>query len=91
MNNSETRQRRNLMRGVICAVAIWGSTIALGAYLFGIDDGGTVTFAPNPIRGLITLGGVAIFVGGWLLLLAQRRERTEPAAGANPPKPNGLG
>ncbi|MDA1052954.1 MAG: hypothetical protein O3C40_21080 [Planctomycetota bacterium] len=66
--------RQRLLFGVMLAVSVWGSIIALGAFLFGLDPAtGQVTFAPNVVRGGIVLGFVAIFVGGWALLLRGRK------------------
>ncbi|MBC8354444.1 MAG: hypothetical protein H8E66_20810 [Planctomycetes bacterium] len=70
----KTDDRQRLLIGVMLAVAVWGSILALGAFLFGIDETtGQIAFAPNVVRGGIVLGFVAIFVGGWALLLRGRR------------------
>ena len=70
----KTDDKQRLLLGVILAVAVRGSTLALGAFLFGPDlTTGQVTFAPSPVRGGIVLGFVAFFVGGWALLLRGRR------------------
>lgn len=78
MNGSEkTDDRTRLLVGVMIAVAVWGGTLALGAFLFGPDPAtGEVTFAPSVVRGGIVAGCVAIFVGGWALLLRRRRGST---------------
>ena len=66
--------RQRMLYGLMVAVAVWGSTLALGAFLFGYDEtAGQVTFSPNPVRGLITLSCVAAFVGTWLLLVWRKR------------------
>ena len=62
---------------IFVAIAVWGGLLALGATLFGIDpQTGEVTWEPNLQRGLmrggILLACVAIFLGGWGLLLKQR-------------------
>jgi apolipoprotein N-acyltransferase len=56
------------------AVAAWGATLALGTTLFGYDQAtGEVHYAPNPLRGLIVLTFVTVFLAGWgALLLAKR-------------------
>jgi|CXWL01.1.fsa_nt_gi hypothetical protein len=72
MPKSDDKQR--LLFGVMLAVAVWGSILALGAFLFGPDLAtGQVTFAPNAVRGGIVLGFVVLFVGGWALLLRGRK------------------
>jgi hypothetical protein len=72
MPKADDKQR--LLIGVMLAVAAWGSMLALGAFLFGLDEAtGKVMFAPNVARGGIVLGFVAIFVGGWALLLRGRK------------------
>jgi hypothetical protein len=78
MTDSHTSDDRNrLLVGVMIAVSVWGGTLALGAFLFGTDPTtGEVTFAPSVIRGGIVAGCVAIFVGGWALLLRRRRGST---------------
>ena len=56
------------------ALAAWFAVLALGAFLFGIDaKHGGVTYAPNPLRGLIVLACAALFIGGWNLLLWRKR------------------
>jgi hypothetical protein len=70
----EARDSKRLLLGVMVAVAIWGSTLALGAFLFGLDEAtGKVAFSPNPLRGGIVLACVAFFVGGWALLVQLRQ------------------
>ena len=69
----KTDDRQRLLYGVMLAVAVWGSLLALGAFLFGPDQTtGQVSFAPSPLRGGIVLGSVALFVGGWSLSLLRR-------------------
>ena len=55
------------------AVLVWGSVLSVGAFLFGTGPDGLVTLAPSVTRGLIVFSCVAIFVGGWALLVRQRR------------------
>ena len=70
----KTDDRQRLLIGVMLAVAVWGSILALGAFLFGFDEvTGQVAFSPSVVRGGIVLGFVAIFVGGWALLLRGRK------------------
>ena len=78
MTESDTTEARTrLLVGVMIAVAVWGGTLALGAFLYGPDPTtGEVTFTPSVVRGGIVAGCVAIFVGGWALLLRQRRKST---------------
>ena len=66
------RDRRTL-RLIMLAVAVWGGLLALGALLFGPDEQGTITWSVNPWRGLIVLGCVMVFLGGWALLLWRRK------------------
>ncbi len=62
------------MFGVMLAVAVWGSVLALGALLYGPDPmTGQVVYSPSVVRGGIVLTFVTIFVGGWALLLRGRR------------------
>lgn len=62
----------------MAAVFLWGAVIALGAGLFGRDPrSGEATFAPHPMRGLIVLAAVSLFVGLWWLAAA-RRKRKQP-------------
>ncbi len=70
--NQEQTDRRRLLRGVMLAILVWGSVLSLGAYLFGTGPDGLVTLAPRASRGLIVFASVAIFLGGWALLLRQR-------------------
>lgn len=67
--NPATPGSRRLLLGVMLAVGVWGGLLALGACLFGSDANGEVHFAPNPMRGLIVLACVSLFLGGWAALL----------------------
>ncbi len=54
------------------AILAWGTILSVGAFLFGPDSNGVVTYAPSVSRGLIVFSCVAIFLGGWALLLRRR-------------------
>ena len=70
----EQADRRRLLRLVMLAVLIWGSVLALGATLYGIDPAsGGVHFSPNVLRGCLVEATVLGFLGIWLLALARRR------------------
>ena len=59
---------------ILLSVGLWGGLLALGASLYGYNEAnGEIGFAPNPLRGLIVLGCVAAFLGGWALVLRRRR------------------
>ncbi len=62
---------------IMLAVAVWGGLLSLGAFIFGRDASNTITFAPNPVRGLIVLACVSAFLGSWIVLLAMLRRRQE--------------
>ncbi len=54
----------------------WGSTLALGALLFGRDpETGDITFSVNPLRGGIVFGCVVAFLGFWIVMLRSRQSR----------------
>ena len=73
MSDNKLQQRR-IFRAIMLALAAWGAFLALGAFLFGYDpEIGGVTYAPNPLRGLIVLACAALFIGGWNLLLLRRK------------------
>lgn len=60
---------------IMLAVGIWGALLASGAFLFGYDETeGAIRLAPNPVRGLIVIGCVGVFLGGWALLLRGGRK-----------------
>jgi hypothetical protein len=64
---------QRLLQGVMAAIGVWGGLLALGAALFGYDQtNGEVHFAPSPLRGLIVLTCVSLFLGGWAVLLKRR-------------------
>lgn len=73
MMNQEQADRRRLLRGVMLAVFVWGSVLSLGAFLYGPGPNGLIALDPSVSRGLIVFSCVAIFLGGWVLLLRQRR------------------
>ena len=81
---------RQLLQIIMVAVAIWGSTLALGAFLFGRDpETGNITLSINPMRGLIVFGCVASFLGFWAIMLATRggeQLADETAGNKNEPK-----
>lgn len=66
--------RDRLQLGVMIAIAVWGFTLAFGAFLFGRDPAtGEVGLSPSVVRGGIVAACVTIFVGGWALLLRRRK------------------
>ncbi len=72
--SDEKADRRRLLRIVILAVLVWGSVLAMGATLYGLDPTtGGVQYSPNVLRGCIVESCVLGFVGIWLLALARRR------------------
>ena len=75
MTRAAPTAANRLLLGVMFAVGIWGGLLALGASLFGVDESGDVHFAPNVVRGLIVLGCVSVFLGGWAALLVAKRRR----------------
>lgn len=71
MNHSENTSR--LLYLVMSAVLLWGTILAIGAFLFGIDqERGGVHFAPNPLRGAIVFLFVIGFVGLWWMLVRRQ-------------------
>ncbi len=73
---------RELTFLIMGAVLLWGTILAIGAALFGIDQqSGRVTLAPNPVRGAIVLGCVLAFLGFWVLALRSRRSKRNRASG----------
>lgn len=69
-SGSRPKGSRWLLLGIMAAVAVWGSVLALGALLFGYDQAtGEIHYAPNPVRGAIVLASVAVFLAGWGILL----------------------
>ncbi len=70
----EQSERRRLLRIVMFAVLAWGSVLALGAALYGVDPAtGGVQYSPNILRGFIVEGCVLGFLGIWLLAIFRRR------------------
>ena len=73
MSDPKTNQR-HIILAIMLALAAWGIFLALGAFLYGYDpQHGGITYAPNPLRGLIVLACAALFLGFWNLLLLKRR------------------
>jgi len=70
--NQEQADRQRLLRGVMLAILVWGSLLSVGAFLFGPGPDGLATLSPSVSRGLIVFSCVAIFLGGWALLLRRR-------------------
>lgn len=58
---------RALTTVLFAAIALWGTTLAIGA----------VRYNWNIWRGVVVLACVGGFLGGWLLLLWQRSRRDE--------------
>ncbi len=56
------KSSRWALAAIMLAVLAWGTWLAVGA----------VGYNGNPWRGVMVLGTVVAFLGGWLLLLAQR-------------------
>ena len=76
--NASVPSSQRLLYLVMSAVLVWGTVLALGAFLFGIDqERGGVHFAPNPVRGGIVFLFVLGFVGSWLLLV-RRQQSVRP-------------
>jgi hypothetical protein len=61
------KSSRWLMAAVMLLVLAWGTWMAIGA----------VRYNGNPWRGVVVMAAFAIFLGGWLVLLAQRHRATE--------------
>jgi hypothetical protein len=67
-------KRSNLIKWIMLAVLVWGSLLAVGSALFGPDpETGRVALEPNLWRGVIVMGCVLFFLGGWVLLLTRSR------------------
>jgi cytochrome c biogenesis factor len=61
------KSSRTMIAAVMLLVLAWGVWQAVGA----------VRFNGNPWRGVVVLASFAVFLGGWLLLLAQRHRAIE--------------
>jgi hypothetical protein len=71
-----TAERRRFLRWVMAAVWAWGTILAVGAALYGLDPAtGEVHYSPNWVRGAIVEGCVLGFLAVWLLAL-----RSSPAS-----------
>jgi hypothetical protein len=65
-----------MLRWIMWSVFAWGCLLAVGATLHGVDaETGAVTWSPQPLRGLIVFGCVAVLLVGWNLLLRRRARR----------------
>lgn len=70
--SEDQADRRRFLRIVMFAVLVWGSVLALGATLYGIDQAtGEIHYAPNLLRGLIVEACVIAFLGIWALALSR--------------------
>jgi hypothetical protein len=55
------------------AVLVWGVILSIGAGLYGVHPRtGEITYAPNPLRGVVLLLCVLAFLGFWRLMLGVR-------------------
>jgi len=63
------KSSRTMMAAVMLVVLAWGVWQAVGA----------VSYNGNPWRGVVVLAAFGVFLGGWLLLLAQRHRAIEAA------------
>lgn len=59
---------RLLFALIMAGLVLWSSFIAAGAYLYNFD----------PWRPAMVLGCMAVFVGGWLLLLLSQKRKKRP-------------
>lgn len=75
-DHAERQRRKTLLRLVMWAVLLWGSILALGVGLFGMDPRTRdVRFSPNLPRGLVTFSCVIAFYMFWRWVL-RRSGRT---------------
>ena len=85
-DTSETLQRRKATRILVIVVAVWGSILAIGAFLAWdrthlaqehaeIED--IIATSTRMLKLIITLSVVGIFVGGWSLALYLRQRRLQ--------------
>jgi RsiW-degrading membrane proteinase PrsW (M82 family) len=56
------KSTHRVFAAIMLAVLAWGTWLAAGAYRYN----------NNPWRAVVVLASVGIFLGGWLLLLANR-------------------
>ena len=70
--SDEGRPGRRLMIGLIVGLMLWGSMLALGAYLHGGDPQHPTR---DPRKAVVVLGATAAFLAFWggALLLRKRR------------------
>jgi hypothetical protein len=65
--------KRWTIRGIMIAIFLWGTVLAIGAGLFGVDAQGGVSLAPNVVRGLIVWFCVLAFLGFWIAALRRNK------------------
>ena len=75
MTSKDDASRNRLMAWLMIAVASWGGMLSLGTLLFGINDEGVVTFAVQPVRGLVAILTVAGFIALWAVTDLWRKRR----------------
>jgi hypothetical protein len=69
-------ENQRMLRWIMGTVFIWGCLLSLGAAFHGVDpETGAVTWAPQPVRGLIVFSCVSGLLLGWTWLLRQREGR----------------
>ena len=79
---SVTKQEQNsrkILTAITVAVLIWGSALALGAFLFEANLFGTKVTDPSlfkaSVKAGLIFGCVGLFLGGWMVLLKSRNRR----------------
>ena len=65
MDDTDTGGTTRLIRGIMAAVAVWGTVLAIGAWRFN----------HNVWRAVLVAGCVAAFLGFWGAMLAIRARR----------------
>jgi hypothetical protein len=74
---ADAAQSARILRWIMGSVFAWGCFLALGAALYGVDpESGAITWAPQPLRGVIVFVSVTGLLVGWSWLLRQRARRT---------------
>jgi hypothetical protein len=61
----DNQSNRQIIPWIVCGLVAWGVYLAVGDYLRN----------HNPLRSLVTISCVAIFLGVWLTALSIRRAR----------------